>query len=107
MTREEWRAAQEAHERQRREQLDGRYFAHAARVMTEQALEALSDTDPERATHTAILAALRVSPDAEYRAWLEYQPAWAAAMVHAGRARAKRLQAGLAGFLVAEVSHAA
>ncbi len=83
------------------------YFADAARVMTEWALEELSPTSPARAAHTALLVALRISPETEYRAWLEYQPDLAAALVSAGRARAKRLQVALARYIVAEASYAA
>jgi len=107
MTHGEWRTAREARERERQEQCEALYFADAARVMAEWALEELPDDDPERATHTATLAALRTSPEAEYRAWLEYRPEWTAALVRAGRARAKRLRAMLAGYLSAGVSHAA
>jgi hypothetical protein len=83
---------------------DALYFADGARMMAEEALEVLSTTDPERAAHTALLAALRRSPDAEYRAWLEHKPEWAAALVNTGRARAKRLQVALACYVVAELA---
>ncbi len=82
--------------------LDALYFADAAQLMAEEALEALAPTDPERAAHTALLVALRVSPEAEYRSWLHCNPQWAAALVHAGRARIKRLQIALARYLLAE-----
>jgi hypothetical protein len=83
---------------------DALYFADAARVMAEGVLEVLSPTAPERAIHTALLIALRVSPEAEYRAWLENSPTWAAALVDAGRERAKRLQMALARYLLAKVA---
>jgi hypothetical protein len=69
--------------------------------MAEWALEELPIEHPERATHTALLAALRVSPEAEYRAWLNRDPKWAAALVQAGYERAKRLQTALARWIVA------
>jgi 2-oxo-4-hydroxy-4-carboxy--5-ureidoimidazoline (OHCU) decarboxylase len=74
--------------------------------MAEWALEELSTTNPARALHTALLAALRISPETEYRAWLEHKPELAAALVSAGRARAKRLQVALARYIVAEASYA-
>jgi hypothetical protein len=83
------------------------YFADAVARMAEWALEELPPTDPERAVHAALLAGLRVSPETEYRAWLELNPTWAAALVSAGRKRARRLQMALARYLVAEVAHAA
>jgi hypothetical protein len=87
--------------------LDALYFSDAARLMAEWALDELSPTDPERAVHTALIAGLCASPEAEYRAWLKHQPESAAALVNAGRARAKRLQVALARYLVAEVLDAA
>jgi len=85
---------------------DARYFVDAAAIMAEWVLEDLPPTDPERAAHTALLTALRASPEAEYQAWLECNPTWAGALVSAGRARAKRLQMALARYLVAEASNA-
>lgn len=87
--------------------LDALYFADVARLMAEWALETLLPTDPERAAHTALLAALRLSPEAEYRAWLKDSPTWAAALTDAGRARARRLQMALARYLLAGVANAA
>ncbi len=80
--------------------LDASYFADAAALLAEGALEELSPTDPERAVHAALLAALRVSPEAEYRSWLRKSPAMAAALVYAGRERSKRLQIALAQWIV-------
>jgi hypothetical protein len=91
---------------ERRIRREAQYFSDAATVMTEWALEELPPADPERAMHTALSAALRASPEAEYRAWLERSPVWAEALVQAGRARAKRLQMLLANWLLAEVAHA-
>jgi hypothetical protein len=82
------------------------YFANAATLISEWVLEELSPVDPERAVHTAILTALRVSPETEYRAWLARDPVWAAALVHAGRERAKRIQTALASWIVAEIARA-
>jgi hypothetical protein len=77
------------------------YFADAAALMADWALDGLSSEDPERAVHTAILARLRISAEAEYRAWLEHKPTWAAALVQAGRERSRRLQIALARWIVA------
>jgi DNA primase len=77
------------------------YFADAAALMAEWALEELSPTDPERAEHTALLAGVRISPEAEYRWWLQHRPTWAAALVQAGRERTKRLQVALARWIAA------
>jgi hypothetical protein len=86
---------------------DALYFSDAARNMAEWSLEVLSTTDAERAVHTALLAALRASPETEYHDWLKHQPEWAAALVHAGRERAKRLQLALARYLATEGPNAA
>jgi hypothetical protein len=94
----------------RRIREDAAYFVDAATLMAEMALEELCPEDPERAVLTTLLAALRVSPEAEYRAWMECNPTWAAALVQAGRERAKRLQVALARWIAAgmpEVAHAA
>ncbi|HXI43537.1 MAG TPA: hypothetical protein VNH18_19905 [Bryobacteraceae bacterium] len=91
-------------ERNRRDAL---YFADAARLMAEETLEGLSPVDLERATYTELIAALRVAPEAEYRAWLEYSPRLAVALVHAGRIRQRRLQTALSRYLLAEVINAA
>jgi DNA primase len=85
----------------RRVREDAAYFEDAARIEAEEALEALSPVDPERARHTRLLMALRVSPEAEYRAWLECNPTWASALVHTGRERDRRLQLALARWIVA------
>src|SRR5579872_7492316 len=55
------------------------YFSDAARLMAELALDKLSDCSPERRTHTALLTALRVSPESEYRSWLKHNAHIAAA----------------------------
>jgi hypothetical protein len=85
----------------RRNRDESQYFADAAALMAEWALEELSPVDPERAVHTRLLMALRVSPEAVFRAWLVCNPTWAAALVHAGRERAKRWQLNLAQWIVA------
>jgi hypothetical protein len=102
--RARWAAERRELERIRREAF---YFADAARHMAEWALEELSPTDPERTAHTALLAALRVSPEAEYRDWLARDPQWARALAKAGRARQRRLQVALAEFIVGELCSAA
>ena len=81
---------------------DAQHFAVAARLMAEWALEELPPMDPERRVHTELLKALRTTPVTEYCAWLGLQPAWAAALVKAGRERSSRLQVALARYLVAE-----
>jgi hypothetical protein len=93
-----------------RVRVEAAYFADAASVMAEWALEDLSPANPQRAAHTALLSALRVSPEAEYRTWLRNNPSMAAALVHAGRKRAKRLQTALVHWMIAGmpgVEHAA
>ncbi len=103
--RERWAREHAETERIRRE---AEYFADAAALMAEEALEELSPFDPERAVHTRLLMALRVSTEAEYRAWLEHTPTWAAALVYAGRERERRLQMALAEWIAAgmpEVAH--
>jgi hypothetical protein len=82
------------------------YFADAAAMMAEWALEELSPVHPERALHTARLAALRVSPEAEYRVWLSRNPSWAAALVHAGRERERRLARMILAYITAELHDA-
>jgi hypothetical protein len=91
------------HAEARRIRREASYFAGAAALMAEWALDELSPEDPERAVHTRLLAALRNSPEAEYRVWLRREPEWAAALVRAGHEWAKQLQVALARFLVAEV----
>jgi hypothetical protein len=86
---------------------DAAYFADAAALVAERTLEKLSPTDPRRAVPTRLLAALRISPESTYRAWLERDPKWAEALVNAGRARAKRIQMNLARHLIAEMAHGA
>jgi len=53
ISRDEWRAAQEAHEREKQERLNACYFADATRLMAAEALAVLPVDDPERAIHTA------------------------------------------------------
>ena len=91
-------------ERMRRDAL---YFASTARILAEWVLVDLSPTDPERAVQTALLAALRVSPETEYRAWLKYHAALAGALVHAGRERERRLVHMILAYMTAEEAHAA
>jgi hypothetical protein len=94
----------------RRVREDAGYFADAAAIEAEWALEELSPVNPERAIHTRLLMALRVSPEAEYRAWLACNPTWAAALVYAGREHDRRLQMALAEWIaegMPGVSHAA
>ena len=76
-------------------------------MMADSALEEIDAGHRERAELTRLIAAIRLSPEAEYRAWLECQPEWAAALVHAGKARATRLQTMLANYLTAGVSNVA
>ena len=86
------------------------YTSRTARIEAEEALEVLSPVDPERAIHTRLLMALRISPEAEYRAWLDRDPTWAAALVRAGRERDRRLRMALAEWIASGmpgVSHAA
>jgi hypothetical protein len=83
------------------------YFADAAALLAESELEELSAIDPKRARHTALLAALRMSPEAEYRNWVRNQPIMAAALVKAGRKRARRLQIALARWITAGMPEAA
>jgi hypothetical protein len=75
---------------------DASYFAGAAQIMAEEALEVLSSVELERFSHTRLLMALRVSP----AAWLECNPTWAAAPVHVGYERTRRLQMALARWIV-------
>jgi hypothetical protein len=110
--RPEWRPA--GHARWAAQQQEARricteaaYFADAARQMAEWELQVLPATDPDRAELTSVLSALRVSPEAEYRAWLKHQPEWAGALVHAGRERERRLARMILAFVTAEVAHAA
>jgi hypothetical protein len=77
----------------RREAAD---FADTATIMAEWELEELSPVDPQRAVPTALLAALRISPENVYRASLERDPKRAVAMVKAGHARTRRLHVALA-----------
>jgi CHC2 zinc finger len=79
------------------------YFADAAALMAEWAIEELPDNHAERFGLTNLLAALRVSPEAEYRAWLTRDPQMAAALVEAGRGRERRLQVALAHWIAAEL----
>ena len=85
----------------RRIREDAGYFVDAAQIMAEEALQVLSPVDPERATHTRLLMALRTSPEAELRAWRARNPTWAAALVHAGRERDREWQLALAEWIVA------
>jgi CHC2 zinc finger len=80
------------------------YFADAAALMAEWALEELPPEDPERAGHTALIVALRVSPESEYRTWLTRDPQKAAGLVHAGRERERRLQVALAEWIAGGMS---
>jgi hypothetical protein len=75
---------------------EAEHFAEAAAIMAEWALEELADSDPGRYTYTRLLMALRISPEAEYREWLDRDRAWASALVAAGGARDRRLQVSLA-----------
>ncbi len=60
-TTAECRARQEVSTRESQELLEARYFAKMQRnLIAEEVLERLPDTSPERVTHTAILAALKV-----------------------------------------------
>jgi hypothetical protein len=104
--RPEWTPADRARwarERAEAERIRGEaaYFADVAALMAEWALDELAPGDPERAIHTCLVMALRVSPEAEYRAWVARDPKWAATLVHAGRERDRRLQVALAHWIVA------
>jgi hypothetical protein len=89
------------YEDDRRTRANAAYFADAAQIMAEEALEVLSPVHPERAAHTRLLMALRGCPVAEYRAWLDCNPTWAAALVQAGRERDRGWQVMLAEWIVA------
>jgi hypothetical protein len=78
------------------------YFADAASIMAEGALEELSATDSERYNLTMFLAALQTSPEAEYRDWHKRDPIWAAALVNAGRDRERRVVHMLLAFIMQE-----
>jgi hypothetical protein len=87
---------------------DAVYFTDAALVLAEEQLESLAPDDPERIEWNRLVRALRVSPEAEYREWWSNGNAQtAAALVQAGRERARRMQTLLAAFLDAEVFDAA
>lgn len=81
---------------------EAEYFADAAMLMAERELEELPSNDPARANFTSLIAGLRASPEAEYRAWMRHDPRMAAALVHAGRARRKRLFQALARWIAAQ-----
>jgi hypothetical protein len=83
--REAWRREQE----RRRE---AERFADAARLLAEQALEALPFYDPDRRHLTDLLERLRRDPGAELRWFLKHHPALAAAILGAGRSRERRLR---------------
>jgi hypothetical protein len=74
--------------------------------LAEDALASLEAWDPNRASLTALLQALKKSPAKEYCDWSEHSPKMAAALVNAGQNRQRRLQIRLAHYLVAE-AHAA
>ena len=83
------------------------YFAEAAAQMAELALEGLPDNHAERFELTNLLAALRVSPESQYRAWLTRNPQMAEALVEAGRGRDQQLQVALARWIAGGMSEVA
>jgi hypothetical protein len=96
MTREEWRRAQEAHEREEEERSAAAHFAAAAALLAEGVLEALEPFDEERAVQTRLIESLRRDPRAVYRDWREHNPEMAAALVLAGREHERRVHLRLA-----------
>ena len=96
MTREEWRAAQEAIERKQREQSDAEHSASAATIMLEDELERLPSDSSERRTWIRILETLRADPVAIYRLCKANDEKFAAAWVHAGRELERRVHIRLA-----------
>jgi hypothetical protein len=95
MTREEWRAAQDARERERRDRVEVLYFAYAAARLAENVLEKLDTCYRERADHTQLIEDLRNDACAVYRDWRARDPKTTAALVASGRRADWRLQTGL------------
>lgn len=92
MTREEWRRVQEAREREEQERRDARYFADAAAIMADEALDTLETWDEERRIHTRLLEDLKADAQSVYRSWRDGNPEMTAALVAAGRNYNCRLQ---------------
>ena len=78
--------------REEQEQRDIRYFADAAVIMADLALDALEPWNEERRIHTRLLEQLKEDAEAVYRTWREGNPAETAAFVAAGRDHNRRLQ---------------
>ena len=78
--------------REEQERRDIRYFADAAVIMADLALDALEPWNEERRIHTRLLEQLKEDPEAVYRTWREGNPVETAAMVAAGRDHIRRLQ---------------
>ncbi len=82
------------------------YFAITTTVMTEEAKESTEPFSDQWAGYSSLLHRLRISAVAEYRLWRKHSPKMAAALVHAGRQRQRRLNTMLARF-IAQGTHAA
>jgi len=100
VTRADMIAATQARAMAAREQLDAQYFAISAQILAESALENIAPQDPERSLHTRLLSNRRNAPVTEYRAWLDRDPHFTAALVHAGREYNRRRQSMLAAYIV-------
>ncbi len=108
MTREEWRAAQEARERRMLDSLAALYFADVAIILAEALLEQMDSCDEGRREPTKFIADLRDDAEAVYLECREHDPKMAAALVKTGRARERRLLRMIAGYIAAtEASDAA
>jgi len=92
VTREEWRSAQIAREREKQERIDVHYFADAATHLAELLLEVLDPCDGERAFHTKLITDLRSDSRAVYLEWCLHHPETLAAFIDAGRNADRRLQ---------------
>lgn len=99
LTRDEWQARQQDRRQAELEQSTAGYFADAAIILAEQALEELEPCDPERAIHTHLLKRLRENPVAVYCWWCRNNPEGAAALVEAGLNHQRRLQRLLLAFV--------
>ena len=79
-------------DREEQEQRDVRYFADAAAIMADQALDTLETWDEERRIHTRLLEDLKADAQAVYRSSRDGNPEMTAALVAAGRNHNLRLQ---------------
>ena len=84
MSRATRRELAAARTREQREGIRAQWWAIAARMLSEQVLEHLPATNPERAVYTDLLSAIKSQPLAEYRDWQRRTPELTAAMVAAG-----------------------